>query len=369
MDASHRLIRRSDMVACRLAFIDCKMPGSTDKENYSLIGPGVTQSADQVVNITEPHGFSVGAAAMPPGTVNNLHLHFTAEVFMVHSGIWRFRWGSDGTGGELTGGPGDVVSVPTWIFRGFTNVGAETGWIFTALGGDDTGGIIWHPSILATAAEHGLYLTRDNMLVDTAAGLPAPAAEERLAPLDPAAIESLRRVSPAEMRARVVTADERVWSRHALLDSCLPGHASALAPVIGHGFGQDLAQAPRITNPHGFSLEWLRVEQGQSVGPFRLAERQVLIVFAGGIAVTLDDAAPLAAAQGEVVSVPAGCWRVIAALGEGCAEMAVLTSGDQRKHPEWPRDVVAAAAACGVGVDPAGYLADVRLLPKQRVLF
>ena len=34
------------MVACKVAFIDCKMPGSTAKENYSLIGPSVTQSAD-----------------------------------------------------------------------------------------------------------------------------------------------------------------------------------------------------------------------------------------------------------------------------------------------------------------------------------
>ncbi|RYY09749.1 MAG: hypothetical protein EON55_17760, partial [Alphaproteobacteria bacterium] len=80
--ARQRLVKRSDMVACKVAFIDCKMPGSQDKENYSLIGAGVTQSTDQVVNITEPHGLSMGVAAMPPGTVNNLHVHYTAEVFM-----------------------------------------------------------------------------------------------------------------------------------------------------------------------------------------------------------------------------------------------------------------------------------------------
>ncbi len=67
-----------------------------------------------------------------------------------------------------------MVSVPTWIFRGFSNVGNDDGWIFTALGGDDTGGIIWHPSILRTAAEHGLYLTKENLLVDTEAGAPMP---------------------------------------------------------------------------------------------------------------------------------------------------------------------------------------------------
>ena len=170
------------MVACKLAFIDCKMPGSQDKENYSLIGAGVTQSADQVVNLTEPHGFSLGVAAMPAGTVNNLHIHFTAEVFMVQRGQWEFRWGAAGEN-TLRAGPGAVVSVPTWIFRGFTNVGDTDGWIFTALGGDDTGGIIWHPSILAQAADHGLFLTRDNMMVDTDVGADRPAAAELMPPL------------------------------------------------------------------------------------------------------------------------------------------------------------------------------------------
>ena len=54
------------------------LPGSHLKQNYSLIGPGVTQSSEQIVNIHEPHGFNIGAAAMPKGVTNNLHLHFTA---------------------------------------------------------------------------------------------------------------------------------------------------------------------------------------------------------------------------------------------------------------------------------------------------
>ena len=144
-EAAERLIKRSDYVSCSVAFIDCKTPGSHLKENYSLIGPGVTSSADQVVNLREPHGFNIGAAAMPNGITNNLHIHFTAEVFLVFKGEWKFRWGPNGDDGEIVGKAGDIVSVPTWIFRGFTNVGPDDGWLFTALGGDDTGGIIWHP--------------------------------------------------------------------------------------------------------------------------------------------------------------------------------------------------------------------------------
>ena len=363
MKASARRISRSDMVACRLAFIDCKMPGSTLKENYSLIGAGVTQSADQVVNITEPHGFSLGVAAMPPGVTNNLHIHYTAEVFMVYSGTWLFRWGADGADGEITGGPGDVVSIPTWIFRGFSNVGNDHGWIFTALGGDDTGGIIWHPSILATDAGHGLFLTRDNMMVDTEAGVARPADDDLMEPLDRDTINGLRRFSVADMATRTVARGERAWSSHALLDSTLPGHAAALAPVIGHGMSQDLSHRPKITNPHGFSVEWLQILPGNAVGPFRLAERQVLIVFSGAITVAVDDAAPMDVAAQEVFSVPENAWRTIANTGDTVAEMILVITGDHKKHPVWQEDIMTQAARADVGVDHAGYVAPLRLLP------
>ncbi len=365
MDASPRLIRRGDMVACKVAFIDCKMPGSTDKENYSLIGPGVTQSSDQVVNITEPHGFSLGVAAMPAGTTNNLHIHYTAEVFMVYSGTWLFRWGAEGKDGEIIGKAGDVVSIPTWIFRGFSNVGDDDGWIFTALGGDDTGGIIWHPSILRIAAEHGLYLTQDNMLVDTETGATKPPMEELIEPLDDATMRGLRRFDTEAMRRRVVTSAERAWSQRALLDSVLPGHASEVAPVIGHGMTEDLEHAPAVTNPHGFSMEWLRIAPGQGVGAFRLAEKQVLLIFSGAVDIALDDGPPVRASAQDVFSVPADAWRRITSVGDVPAEIAVLTAGDHKKRPVWSENVLRRAADAGFGLDHAGYVAPLRLLPPE----
>lgn len=365
MDGSDRLIRRGDMIACKVAFIDCKMPGSTAKENYSLIGPGVTQSAEQVVNITEPHGFSLGVAAMPPGTTNNLHVHYTAEVFMVYSGTWLFRWGAEGKDGEIIGEAGDVVSIPTWIFRGFSNVGNDEGWIFTALGGDDTGGIIWHPSILRIAAEHGLYLTKDNVLVDTETGAAKPAPDDLIEPLDSATVQSLRRFDTDAMRQRVLTRAERAWSSRALLDSVLPGHASEIAPAIGHGMSEDLEHAPKIANPHGFSLEWLRIPPGERVGSFRLPEKQVLLIFSGTVEITLDGAAPVWVDTQEVFSVPADTWRDIASVGDAAAEIAVLTAGDHKKHPVWSADVLRQAAAAGFGLDHAGYIAPLRLLPPD----
>lgn len=366
--ARKRLVRRADMVPCKIAFIDCKMPGSELKENYSLIGAGVTQSADQVVNLAEPHGFSLGVAAMPAGTVNNLHLHYTAEVFMVYSGQWTFRWGVDGKDGEITGGPGDVLSVPTWIFRGFSNTGRDPGWIFTALGGDDTGGIIWHPSILEAAARHGLFLTRRNMMVDTAAGAPQPAAQDLLPPIDRASMDSLRRYSVDEMRRRAVTLGDRTWSNRALLDSVLSGHTSALAPVLGFGMGENRDAEIPIAGPHGFSLEWLRVPPGQCVGRFSLTQKQVLIVFRGAIEVALDDGAGIRVESQELYSVPPGVWRRIASVGGEPAEVALLIAGDERKHARWDPEIVAAAAKAGFAIDHNGCVAPRRLLPEAQLL-
>lgn len=365
--ATERLIPHSAYVSCNVAFIDCKTPGSHLKENYSMIGPGVTSSKEQVINLAEPHGFNIGAAAMPTGITNNLHIHFTAEVFIVHAGEWKFRWGPNGADGEIIGRAGDIVSVPTWIFRGFTNVGPDDGWLFTALGGNDTGGIIWHPSIINGAAQYGLYLDKQNRLIDTAKGDKVPDKSELITPMSDAEIARLRRYTVAEMAQRVVARGERAWSKNALLDSCLPGHASQIAPVLGYGMTQDRDHAPKITNPHGFSIEWLKLPKGQSVSRFRLAEKQVMIGHSGAVEVVLNgpgDEVSLQVGTRDTLSVPADVWRTIRNTSDDDAEVLLITSGEGRKRPQWAPDVVKAAADKGRTVDASGFVAPVDLVPN-----
>lgn len=365
--AEERLIRRTDLVPCSLAFIDCKMPGSLLKQNYSIIGAGVTQSAEQVVNLDEPHGFALGVAAMPHGVTNNLHVHYTAEVFMVFRGEWLFRWGTDGADGEFIGRAGDVVSIPTWIFRGFTNIGADDSWIFTALGRDESGGVIWDPKILAGAAEHGLYLTRENMMVDVATGAAKPSDDELMPPLTPEVIASFRRYTAEEMAGRVTKADERRWSARSLLCGVLPGMQAELAPVIGPGMTQDRDAAPKVTNPHGFSVEWLRIEPGNTVGPFRLAQKQVLILQTGrlGIELVADGiASDVTAEPWDTFAAPGGTWRTMRSIGDEPAVMTVVTAGDGRAIPEWSDEIVRAAWDAGYGIDPNDYIGPARFLPS-----
>lgn len=364
--ARRRLVTPEDMVSCSLAFIDCKLPGSNLKQNYSFIGPGVTQSSSQVVNIPEPHGFNIGAAAMPKGVTNNLHLHFTAEVFLIHEGTWRFRWGANGEHEAEFSAPA-ILTVPTWIFRGFTNVSKEetSGMVYTVLGGDNTGGIIWHPSILEAASEYGLYLSKENMLIDVNAGDRLPEKSALLAPLSSEDIAALRDYSPEEMRQRAVTGEERRWSSEGLLDAVLPGHGAEIAPVIGYGISQDRHSVPAVTQPHGFSVEWLRLQAEHQVGRHLCPDIQVIMVFKGTLEVTWNrdgEEVSVIAPERSVVSLPANSWRRYRARGHD-AEFILTTRGDQRKRLYWDEEVLREAKAYGRGLDPDGYVCRVALLP------
>ena len=166
-----RIVRYGDLIPCKTAFIDAHTPGSDSKENFTIIGGGVSESPDQHVHIAETPGFNIGAAGQPPKCRNSLHSHRTAEVFYVHKGRWRFFWGRHGTAGEVTLEEGDLFNIPTGIFRGFENIGTDYGMIMAILGGDDAGGgVIWAPQVIQDAADHGLVLAETGRLYDTKKG-------------------------------------------------------------------------------------------------------------------------------------------------------------------------------------------------------
>lgn len=170
-----RIVRYGDLRPCKTAFIDAHTPGSDSKENFTIIGGGVSESADQHVHIGIPHGFNIGAAGQPPKCRNSLHSHRTAEVFFVLSGRWRFFWGRYGDAGEVVLEEGDIINIPTGIFRGFENIGTDYGMIMAVLGGDDAGGgVIWAPQVIEDAADHGLILGGNGKLYDTKEGQSLP---------------------------------------------------------------------------------------------------------------------------------------------------------------------------------------------------
>ena len=169
MDA--RIVRYGELHPCKTAFIDAHTPGSDQKENFTIIGGGVSESPDQHVHITIPHGFNIGAAGQPPKCRNSMHNHRTAEVFFVLKGRWRFFWGEKGDAGEVILEEGDIFNIPTNIFRGFENIGTDYGMIMAILGGDDAGGgVIWAPHVIEDAKAHGLILGENGKLYDSKKG-------------------------------------------------------------------------------------------------------------------------------------------------------------------------------------------------------
>lgn len=268
-----RVVRYADLEPCYDAFVDCRTPGSEAKENFTIIGPGVSENPAQHVHIAEPHGFNIGGARQPPGCVNSQHSHDTAEVFVVHSGTWRFDLGEHGDDAQIVLHPGDTISLPTGMFRGFTNVGDDTGFLWAVLGGDNPGRVLWAPDVFEMAKDFGLVLLENGRLVNTQAGETLP---DNIAPMpqtSPHQVAALARLTP-EQAERIIVRKQT---------------ASAL--LIGPGAPLDW--------PHGFILE-RQVVTGPIAGK---AGGHVLFVQNGSVLIEGADGAVKLEA-GDTMTVP-----------------------------------------------------------------
>ena len=363
-DLAQRVIPFSSLRYSTDAFIDYRIPGCGPKYNYALIGPGVSQNPDQPVSLREQHGFQVGGVSMPHGVVNPPHMHFSCEVFICTRGDWQLHWGFNPEPSTAEFGEGDICSVPTWIYRGFKNIGVDDGFMFTALGGDDTGGILWGPSTLEAAAREGVHLTDDYRIIDEQLGQRFTPEMKRLQPMTLDEIGALRVWTREEMERRVVRFANLHWSQRALLDSALPGCGASLAPVIGLGMSQERDHIAPVANAHGLSVEWLKVPVGGKVSRHRLSEKQVLIVKAGelDVAVETRDGESHHMLRGSAsgwdsVALPDDHWRSLHNTGSVEALALLITQGNDRKAIAWSDEVLSSAAAHGLALDASGHVA------------
>ena len=287
-----RVVRYADLRPCYNAFIDTRTPGSEAKENFTIIGPGVSENPDQYVHILEPHGFNIGGARQPPGCVNSQHSHDTAEVFVVHSGHWRFDLGEHGDDARIALVPGDVISLPPGMFRGFTNVGEETGFLFAILGGDDPGRVLWAPEVFDMAANYGLVLLENGSLVDTAAG--------QVVPLDARPMPRTKAEQVAKLhRATAEDAARMAWRAEA--------QTSGVVPIIG-------AHAP-LNAPHPFRLERLCLGHGMAADQSTPDAAEVLFVHSGEATVGWDGG-EVSLAAGDTMTLPIGLERRLSSASE-----------------------------------------------------
>ncbi len=311
-----RIVRYGDLQPCKTAFIDAHTPGSDQKENFTIIGGGVSESPDQHVHIAIPHGFNIGAAGQPPKCRNSLHSHRTAEVFFVLKGRWRFFWGRYGNTGEVVLEEGDIFNIPTGIFRGFENIGTDYGMIMAILGGDDAGGgVIWAPEVIKDAKDHGLVLGENGKLYDSKKGQSLPDGVKPMPLLTEEKLAGYPEPTTADVIPRHVA---RYWDMVAMADrkpALVIGENGMLPDKPGFEVGF-LTRASSTTDMH-------QHDRPSVLMPMRGHWR---LIWEGGEA-TLN--------PGDTVSVPENLMHTAVPAMTGEASLFHIVATDDPAGPTW----------------------------------
>ena len=321
---SDRLVKYDELRPCTTAFIDTRTPGSVEKENFTIIGPGVAENPDQHVHIEIPHGFNIGGARQPPNCVNSQHSHETAEVFVVHSGRWAFLLGPNKEDGEVVLEPGDTISIPIHVFRGFKNVGDDVGFLFAVLGGDDPGRVTWAPYVFDNAKEYGLILLEDGSLVDTTKGETIPEGKRPMPPTTAEDVARLDRLTASDMAGCVLTHKklERTKSR------TLPEIGEF--PIIGAASPDEGLDAGQMDWAHGFHVRYMTISPGAATQQHTRAEEEVILMHRGRLRISTDDD-DVEIGPGDVFTVPIESRRSFSNPGDELVEAYVVRGGD---HPK-----------------------------------
>jgi quercetin dioxygenase-like cupin family protein len=327
-----RLVRYTELRPCRNAFVDTYTPGSDQKENFTIIGPGVAEHPDQHVHISEPHGFNIGGARQPPGCTNSQHSHETEEVFIVHSGQWAFRWGDHCQDGEAVLGPGDCISIPVNVFRGFENVGDDTGYLFAVLGGNDPGNVLWAPEVFEQASEYGLVLLENGRLVDTTRGETVPEGMNPMPPTTGEQVAAHRVMDLDEMLACVLLEkDQRDCAESDLTRAVSGARESA---VIGAANPAEGIGAGKMEWKHGFHVRRLDLASGAVLPLHSREEEEVVYLHSGELTFQWGQES-LQMAEGDVLTVPRSLMHGFSNKGDDAAVAYVVRGGDAPAAATW----------------------------------
>ncbi len=304
-----RIVRYGELKPCKTAFIDAHTPGSDQKENFTIIGAGVSESADQHVHISDTPGFNIGAAGQPPKCRNSLHTHTTAEVFFVLSGRWRFFWGNAGDAGEVVLEEGDLINIPTHMFRGFENIGTDYGMIMAVLGGDDAGGgVVWAPQVIEEASNHGLILGDNGVLYNSKNNESLPQGVAPMPTLSAAEVAKFQQPAAHEVVPRFVA---RYWDMMAMASD---------QPV------SVLAADGMLKDKPGFEIDLIN-RTSISNSPYSTERHEILMIMRGHWELRWAQEQTVLA-PGDVCAVPPGVEHSIEASMSGEASLFRVRNTD-----------------------------------------
>ena len=276
---NNRLAKFEDLVPSTLPFVEGKLEGHKERKNYSIVGPGVAEDSKQFVKIPMPHSFNLGAVSAMPKNGSGLHSHTTAEVFIIYSGKWKFYWGAEGKD-ETILSTGDIISMPTNMFRAFENAGDEEGLIFVVLGGDDPGIITWVPSVLEKPKKTGMALLNDNSLIDLSLN-EIPKGKSILEPISEEEIKKFDNYKLDQLEKFICKNNENSKQVNKVNDNFY------LIQILGNKF-ENKEYAPLINQDTGFNLSILKCNKGQ-ITNLKFEKPTILFSRTGKWEIMIDD--------------------------------------------------------------------------------
>ena len=274
-----KLAKFSDLVPSKLPFVEGKLDGHKNRKNYSIVGPGVAEDISQSIKISTPHSFNLGAVSAMPKNGSGLHSHTTAEVFIIFSGKWRFYWGNEGKY-ETILSAGDIISMPTNMFRGFENAGDQEGTMFVVLGGDDPGIITWLPSVLEKAKKTGMALLNDNTLIDLSKNN-IPKDKTLLSPISSEEIKKFDNYNLSEIEKFICKFSKRTNHEVKLNENF------TITQIIGNHF-QNKTFSPIIDQNTGFNLSILKSKKGK-INNLKFSKPTVMFSQKGSWQIQIND--------------------------------------------------------------------------------
>ena len=326
-----RTVRYQDLIPCTNAFIDTRSPGSDKKENFTIIGPGVAENPKQHVHIRIAHGFNIGGARQPRKCLNSQHSHLTAEVFVVHLSRWDFITGVNADDGRITLYEGDIISIPTDVFRGFENSGEDEGYLHAVLGGDDPGRVLWAPAVFDMARNFGLVLLEDGSLVDTTLGETVPANKKPMPVTTDEQINGHRIISSEMLNDIVLRTQEFDWRSDSVLAQ-FPGVKEAV--LVGKGSSAEGLHGSKLNWEHGFVIRALKLSPGAEIKAHIRREEEVIFVHQGRVDVSVGNA-NITLGKGDNFTTPIGTVRVFSNSSDQECILYVTRGGDQPDPPKF----------------------------------
>jgi len=125
--------RYSELEELDSVILDTFLP--TGKRSTSLIYGRIVSNTFTKAKIPTFPGYNQTVQEVPPGNGNGAHIHKNTEIFLFLDGKWEIGYGYDASEKEVLEG-GDLIIVPAYECRTYTNIGSTPGHILTILAGE-----------------------------------------------------------------------------------------------------------------------------------------------------------------------------------------------------------------------------------------